>query len=82
MKEEFPQDEAKHAVRYVSKKFVEIISAQNTDACQNLSEEDTSECCNENLHESHQDLMIQVRDLRNVRLVSKSILSLRWESAV
>ncbi len=58
MKEEFPQDEAKHAVRYVSKKFVEIISAQNTDACQNFSEEDTSECCNEKLHESHQDLMI------------------------
>jgi len=82
VKEEFPQGEAKHAVRYVSKKFVEIISAQNTDACQNLSEEDTSECCIENLHEAYQDLMLQVRDLRDDRPVSKSILSLRWESAV
>ena len=60
MKEEFPQGEAKHAVRYVSKKFVRIISAQNADACQNFSEEGTIDCCNENLHESHQDLMIQV----------------------
>ena len=82
IKEEFPQGEAKHAVRYVSKKFVEFTSAQNTDACRNLSEEDTIECGNEILHESHQDLMIQVRDLRDDRLVSKSILSLRWESAV
>ena len=81
MKEEFPQSEAKHAVRYVSKKFIKTISAQNTDACQNLSEEDTIECFNEILHESHQDLMILVRDLRDDRLVSKSILSLRWESA-
>ena len=81
MKEKFPQGEAKHAVRYVSKKFVEIISAQNTDACRNLSEGDTIGCCNETLREPHQDLMIHARDLRDDRLVSISILSLRWESA-
>ena len=73
MKEEFPQDEANHAVRYVSKKFVEIISAQNTDACQNLSEEDTIEYSNDILHESHQNLMIQAGNLRDDRLVSISI---------
>ena len=82
IKEEFPQSEAKHAVRYVSKNFVRILNAQNADTCQNFSEEDTIDCFNENLHESHQDLMLQVRDLRDDRLVSKSILSLRWEPAV